>query len=141
MTRRCEICSGDNRRVNPSSTARRSFWLVTSLDCFGRARSTAAALSSLRPQAEALRGAGPVRYQGLTLRIVTRPAVVALKFLAATSPHRDRLDKMQDVTDMGHIAKQAWSDEDDAEARRLVERTQPGAGRDLGQLIDDLRHD
>jgi len=94
-----------------------------------------------RTQEEALRTAEQVRYQKILLRVVTRPAVVALKYLSAVSPHRAAPDKAQDVADLGHIVKQSWTPADQVEARRLVDLSNPGLSRDLDRLIDDLVHD
>ena len=93
-----------------------------------------------RTQEEALRGAKVVRYQNLRVRIAGRPAVVALKFLAATSVHRDVGDKAQDVADIAHIVAASWSPGDLAEARRLLALSSPPAADELERLIDDLRH-
>ena len=92
-------------------------------------------------QLEAFKTAREIRYQGISLRMVTRPALVALKFLSAASEHRAAPDKAQDVADLGRLVKQAWTPEDAAEAGRLVDLSQPGASKDLAQLIDDLIHD
>jgi hypothetical protein len=91
-------------------------------------------------QAEALRSAIEVRYQNITLRMVSRPALVALKFLSATSLSRGHLDKMQDVVDIGHTIEKSFTDADLAEARRIVSASNPPAANELSRLIDDLRH-
>lgn len=91
-------------------------------------------------QADALRGAITARYQDLELRIVSRPALVALKFLSATSLTRGHLDKMQDVVDIGHTIEKSFTDADLAEARRLVAASNPPGANALSQLVDDLRN-
>ncbi len=92
-------------------------------------------------QKEALRTAIEVTYQGVHLRIVTRAALVALKFLSATSGHRAAADRAQDVADLGHVVAQSWTESDAAEARRLVDLYRRGAAVELDRLIDDLRND
>lgn len=94
-----------------------------------------------RTQAEAIRGAVTATYQGIPLRVVTRPALVALKFLSAMSRTRGHGDRLQDVADISHLVKKSWKREDAREARRLVELSHPGAGPEIGRLIDDLLHD
>jgi hypothetical protein len=89
-------------------------------------------------QAEALRTAVKVDYQGIPLRVVTRAALVALKFLSAVSQTRGVADKHQDVADLAHVVEQAWTAEDAREARRLVELFAPAAGAQLAQLVADL---
>jgi hypothetical protein len=91
-------------------------------------------------QAEALRGAIEVQYQNIKLRMVTRPALIALKFLSATSLTRGHLDKMQDVVDIGHTIQSSFTDADLAEAQRIVAASNPSAADELSRLIDDLRH-
>ena len=90
-------------------------------------------------QAEALRSAIDVQYQNLTLRMVTRPALIALKFLSATSLTRGPLDKMQDVVDIGHTIEKSFTDAELAEAQRIVAAANPPAAAELFRLIDDLR--
>lgn len=92
-------------------------------------------------QKEALRTAIEVTYQGVHLRVVTRAALVALKFLSATSGHRAAADRAQDVADLGHVVGQSWTNPDAAEARRLLDLYRPEAGVNLDRLIDDLRND
>lgn len=94
-----------------------------------------------RAQTEALRTAERVTYNGIALRIVTRPALVALKFLSSTSRTRAHLDRLQDATDIGRVVKASWTDGDAREARRLVELWNPAAGAELDRLVDDLLHD
>ena len=91
-------------------------------------------------QREVVRTAIEADYQGVPLRIASRAAVVALKFLSAISPTRQQLDKMQDVTDLGHIVRQRWTIKHQAEALRLVERSYAGGGSELGKLVDDIQH-
>ncbi|MBI5477876.1 MAG: nucleotidyl transferase AbiEii/AbiGii toxin family protein [Deltaproteobacteria bacterium] len=92
-----------------------------------------------RTQQEALRTALDAVYQDLPVRVVTRPALVALKFLSATSAARAVADKHQDLADLAHLVQQAWSPADAREARRLVELSYPGGGHDLDRLIGDVR--
>jgi hypothetical protein len=90
-------------------------------------------------QREALRTALDVDYQDITIRIVSRPALVALKYLSAVSPARARVDRGQDVVDMGRLVARGWTDADSREARRLVELSHPAAGDDFSRLVEDLR--
>ena len=62
--------------------------------------------------------------------MITRPALVALKFLSATSLTRRDLDKMQDVVDLGHTIERSFTDADLAEARRIVAASNPPAADD-----------
>ena len=91
-----------------------------------------------RTQHEALRTALDAVYQELAVRVVTRPALVALKFLSATSATRAVGDKHQDLADLAHLVQQAWSPADAREARRLIELSHPGGGSDLDRLIGDV---
>jgi hypothetical protein len=91
-----------------------------------------------RAQEEALRTALDVVYQKLPLRVVTRAALVALKFLSATSEARAVADKHQDLADLAHLVQQAWRPADAREARRLVGMSYAGAGGDLDRLVGDI---
>lgn len=91
-------------------------------------------------QREALRTAVEVRYQDLVLRVVTRPALVALKYLSAISGTRVHEDKLQDAVDIAHLVKKSWPAEDAGEARRLVTLSIPDCGGDFDRLVDDLLH-
>jgi predicted nucleotidyltransferase len=92
-------------------------------------------------QKEALRTAIEVSYQGIHVRVVTRAALVALKFLSAMSRSRAASDRAQDVADLGHVVSGSWTSVDAAEARRLVELYRQGAGAELDRLIDDILND
>ena len=91
-------------------------------------------------QAEVLRSAIEVSYQTIKLRMVTRPALIALKFLSATSLYRAVGDKAQDVADIAHTIEKSFTDADLAEAFRLVAASNPAAANEMSKLIDDLRH-
>jgi hypothetical protein len=91
-----------------------------------------------RTQEEALRTAVDALYQELAVRVITRGALVALKFLSARSATRAPADKHQDVADLAHVVQQAWSAADAAEARRLVGLSHPDGGRELDRLIGDI---
>ena len=91
-------------------------------------------------QREVVRTAIDVSYQGVALHMAGRAALVALKFLSAISMTRQQLDKMQDVTDLGHVVRQSWTPKHMAEARRLVERSYPAGGDELEKLIDDIQN-
>src|SRR5207244_1187088 len=94
-----------------------------------------------RMHAESLKSTVARRYQGVPLRVVTRAALVALKYGSAVSPSRSVADKAQDVADLGHVVKARWSSRDQKEADRLVDLAVPGSSKDLDRLIDDLLHD
>jgi Nucleotidyl transferase AbiEii toxin, Type IV TA system len=88
---------------------------------------------------EALRGAVTASYEGTSVRIVSRSGLAALKFLAATSAHRAQEDRLQDAADLARLMKGAWTEQETAEARRLVALTRAGADAELQRFIDDVR--
>jgi hypothetical protein len=94
-----------------------------------------------RAQAEALKTATDVTYQGILLRVVTRPALVALKFISATSASREHGDRLQDAADISRVVKTAWTRADGREAKRIVELWNRGAGLDLARFADDVLND
>jgi hypothetical protein len=92
-----------------------------------------------RTTAEALKSAIPVSYEGNTLRVVARPALAALKFLAASSRERAQEDRLQDAADLARLLKSDWTDEETTEAERLVALTRPGGDAELGRFVADVR--
>jgi hypothetical protein len=89
--------------------------------------------------AEALRGAEPGTYQGQSVQIVTRPALVAMKSIAATSLTRPQEERLIDVADIGRLVKApSWTSADHAEAVRIAALAYPGAGAELARLVADL---
>jgi hypothetical protein len=88
---------------------------------------------------EALHSAVAASYEGATIRVVTRPALAALKFLAASSPHRAQEDRLQDAADLTRLLKARWTDEETAEAGRLVALTRPGADAELEKFTADVQ--
>lgn len=88
---------------------------------------------------EALRNASEVAYQGRTVRLVSRPALVAMKFLAAVSPLRSVPERHQDVADIALLVTRGWTSEEAAEANRLAGLAHRGAAEELTRLVDDLR--
>jgi hypothetical protein len=92
-----------------------------------------------RTSHEALKSAVPVSYEGATLRIVNRPALAALKFLAASSLHRAQEDRLQDAADLARLLKSHWTDQETAEAKRLVALTRSSADAELQKFADDVR--
>ena len=89
--------------------------------------------------AEALRNASEVAYQGRMVRLVSRPALVAMKYLAAVSPLRSVPERHQDVADIALLVTRGWTSEEAAEANRLAHLAHPGAAEELTRLVDDLR--
>jgi hypothetical protein len=87
---------------------------------------------------EALRTAVERAYQGTTLNVATRPALVAMKFVSAVNKERPQEDRLQDVSDIGRLVKQGWREDDAAEARRIADLSYPGAAAELQRLVDDL---
>lgn len=76
---------------------------------------------------------------GSRMDVVTRGALVALKFHSAISPTRRIEDKYQDVSDIGRVIRKALEDEDVALALRIARRLHLGADEELRTLIEDLR--
>src|SRR5262249_13143179 len=99
------------------------------------------AVEKSRAQREAVKTAAEDVYRGVSVCIVSRGALVAIKFVSAMSRSRQHLDKLQDAVDIGNVAKFAWTDADAREARRIVEAWQPGAGPELDKLVADLLAD
>jgi len=88
--------------------------------------------------AEALRGAGEGTYQGERLLVATVPALLAMKFVAATSLDRPQEDRLQDASDVARLARSHWDATTAAEARRIADLAHPGAGAELDRLVADL---
>ena len=89
--------------------------------------------------AEALRTSVTGVYQGHGLPVATTPALVAMKFVAATSPDRPQEDRLQDVSDVSRLVKTGWTEADSVEALRIVSLAHSGAAQELDRLISDLR--
>ena len=89
--------------------------------------------------AEALHSASEVTYQGRTVRVVSRPALVAMKYLAAVSPRRSVPERYQDVTDIALLVTRGWTPQEAAETERLARLGHAGAAGELARLVDDLR--
>jgi hypothetical protein len=92
-----------------------------------------------RTSAEALRTAEPAQYEGITLRVVSRAALAALKFLAATSPQRAQEDRLQDAADLARLVKRGLSDDEQKEAERIAALTRPEAAEELAAFAADVR--
>ncbi len=91
--------------------------------------------------AEALLGAEEGVYQGRRLPIVTRAALVAMKFCSATAVTRPQEDRLVDVADLSRLVKApSWTEADQVEATRITQLAYAGAGEELRRLIDDLRN-
>lgn len=88
--------------------------------------------------AEALRTAEPGSYQGQEVAVATIPALVAMKFIAATNNERPQEDRLQDVSDISRMVKTRWSEAFATEARRLAELAYVGGAADLNKLVSDL---
>jgi hypothetical protein len=89
---------------------------------------------------EAARVAEPATVLGQRVRIVPRGALVALKFHFAVSPRRAKLDRHQDVVDLGRIVEKRFGPDDEALALRIAALSYPGAETELAALLDDLRN-
>ena len=88
----------------------------------------------------AARHGQPARVLGHTVRIVSRGALVALKFHAAISPRRAMLDRQQDLVDIGRVVVKRFEPADERLAIEIAAHAYPGAEHELAALIDDLRH-
>lgn len=88
--------------------------------------------------AEALRIAADGLFQGQRLPVATVPALLAMKLVAATNPDRPQEDRLQDVADIGRLAKSHWNPATALEARRIADLAHPGAGAELERLVGDL---
>lgn len=78
---------------------------------------------------------------GHVVRVVSRGALVAMKFSAAVSPTRKRSDRGQDLVDMRRIVEARFTDDDSKTALAVAEAEFPGAREELARLLDDLRSD
>jgi hypothetical protein len=81
----------------------------------------------------------PAEVLGHRVNLITRGALVALKFHAATSQKRRHGDRLQDTVDIERVITKHFDAEDLAVARSIAEHAYPGAGDDLEKLVDDLR--
>jgi hypothetical protein len=91
-----------------------------------------------RTTAEALQSAVAASYEGSTLRVVARPALAALKFLAASSRERAQEDRLQDAADLARLLKANWTEEETTEATRLVALTRPGGDSEFIGFVADV---
>ncbi len=82
----------------------------------------------------------PATVLGHEVRVVSRGALVALKFHAAVSPTRRIEDRYQDVADIGRIIARGFEPADQATAERIAGLSYPGASADLATLLNDLRN-
>ena len=78
---------------------------------------------------------------GHEVRVVSRGAVVAMKFSAAVSATRKRSDRGQDLVDMRRIVEARFTDDDSKTALAVAEAQVPGVREELARLLDDLRND
>ena len=76
---------------------------------------------------------------GRPVKIVSRGALIALKFHAAVSPSPGIGDRYQDLADIDRVTKKAFSEEDEALALRIADEMYSGAREELAQLLADLR--
>lgn len=86
---------------------------------------------------EAARASEEAIVLGHRLEVVSRGALVALKFHAALSPTRRLGDRYQDVADIDRIVAKHFDAEDEALA--VAAGAYPGAGDDLARMLADLR--
>jgi hypothetical protein len=75
---------------------------------------------------------------GATHAIPSLEMALVSKFAALTSPHRERLRKMQDVTDFAVMTEHNKDQIDYAKLRRLAEQVYPGGSGEIQQLIEDI---
>jgi hypothetical protein len=87
----------------------------------------------------ALDSAVEATYAGTRLRVVTRAALVAMKFAAAVSTDRPREDRLVDLSDLIRLLRPDLSPAEEREARDLAARAYRDAGKDFARLLDDLR--
>ena len=83
----------------------------------------------------------PATILGLPVNLVKRGAFVALKYHAAVSLTRQYRDKHQDVTDIMSVLLQSFTAADEKMAVTIVEKAYPGCGKEMAQLLDDIRHE
>lgn len=87
---------------------------------------------------EALRTAVEGSYQGQAVPVATPAALIAMKFVAATSVSRPQEERLVDVSDISRLARLGWTHAVATEARRIAELSHAGAGAQLDQLVADL---
>jgi hypothetical protein len=75
---------------------------------------------------------------GTTHAIPSLEMALISKFAALTSPHRERLRKMQDATDFAVMTEHNKDHIDRAKLRRLAEQVYPGGSGEIQQLIEDI---
>lgn len=88
---------------------------------------------------EALRTASEVAYQERTVCVVSRPALVAMKYLAAVNPRRSVAERHQDVADIALLVTRGWTAEEAAETDRLARLAHGDAAGELARLVEDQR--
>jgi hypothetical protein len=76
---------------------------------------------------------------GHPVKIVSRGALVALKFHAAVSRTRRIEDRYQDLADIGRILAKEFSERDEELALRIAREMYPGARQELEAVLGDLR--
>jgi hypothetical protein len=89
---------------------------------------------------EAAKHTMAVTILGHRVNLIGRAAFVALKYQAAVSDTRDYGDKQQDVTDIIRVLQKQFGPADEKLAVRIVEKKYHGAGKDLAEMLDDIRH-
>jgi hypothetical protein len=75
---------------------------------------------------------------GDTHAIPTLEMALISKFAAITSPHRERLRKMQDVTDFAVMTYHNTNKIDLPKLKRLAEYVYPGGAKEIHQLVEDI---
>jgi hypothetical protein len=71
-------------------------------------------------------------------RVPRTEVLIALKFLAAVSPWRDRNKRRADIADLGGMFQAAAAELDRALMTELASLVYPGAEREFGELIGKL---
>jgi hypothetical protein len=75
---------------------------------------------------------------GVTHAIPTLEMALVSKFAAMTSPHRERLRKMQDTTDFAVMVVFNKKRIDRAKLHRLAEHVYAGGGKEIKELVENI---
>lgn len=87
----------------------------------------------------AAKTAHPAKILGHDVNVVSRGALVALKFHAAISPTRRIGDRYQDIADIERVIAREWKEDDEKTALAIARQMHPGAPEELARLVADLK--
>jgi hypothetical protein len=87
---------------------------------------------------EASRHHEPATLFGISVNVVRRGALVALKFQAVTSPERKLADRYQDLADIGHVMQKKFDAEDRRLAATVAATIDGNAKVRLEAMLDEL---